>query len=125
MDSSTDRRKSLKVFMPQDSRRRAGITTFLRRNSRFLGGRSLDDLESQLGGFPLELLDLCLPVLSLVECRSLIDIFDPVAQHAVDQSGQLRGHGLDRDRSPQPGPQSTKLRSYVGVALPQGAGGHL
>src|SRR5215468_34113 len=27
-DSSTDRRKSFKVFMPQDSRRRAGITTF-------------------------------------------------------------------------------------------------
>jgi hypothetical protein len=30
----------------------------LARNSRFLGGRSLDDLESQLGSFPLELLDL-------------------------------------------------------------------
>jgi len=30
----------------------------LRRNSCSLGGRSLDDLESQLGGFPLELFDL-------------------------------------------------------------------
>src|SRR5215472_10372934 len=36
----------------------------LRRNS--LGGRSLDDPESQLGGFPLELFDLYLPVLRLV-----------------------------------------------------------
>src|SRR6516225_1923468 len=96
---------------------------FLRRNS--LGGRSLDDLESQLGGFPLELFDLYLPVLSLVERRSLIDIFHPVAQHAVDQAGQLRGHGFDRDRSPQPGSQSTELRSQIGLALPQGGGRHL
>src|SRR5467141_2359400 len=31
---------------------------FLLRNSWLLGGRGLDDLESELGGFPLELLDL-------------------------------------------------------------------
>jgi hypothetical protein len=30
----------------------------LLRNSWLLGGRGLDDLESELGGFPLELLDL-------------------------------------------------------------------
>src|SRR6516162_3996918 len=41
MESSTDRRKSFKVFMPQDSRRRAGITTFLNcqksKATRFFG----------------------------------------------------------------------------------------
>src|SRR5260370_15490899 len=101
------------------------IARSLRRNSCSLGGRSLDDLESQLGGFPLELFDLYLPVLSLVERRSLIDIFHPVAQHAVDQAGQLRGHGLDRDRSPQSGSQSTKLHSQICLALPQGGSLHL
>jgi hypothetical protein len=34
------------------------IARSLPRNSCFLSGRGSDDLESQLGGFPFELLDL-------------------------------------------------------------------
>src|SRR5215472_7279828 len=45
-DSSTDSRKSFKVFMPQDSRRRAGITTFLNcqksKATRFFGKTGTD-----------------------------------------------------------------------------------
>ena len=67
----------------------------LSRNSP-LCGRRLDNLVSELGGFPLEIFDLYLPMLSLIDGGSLVDIFHPVAQHAVDQAGELGGHGLDR-----------------------------
>jgi hypothetical protein len=88
----------------------------LRRNSRFLGGRGLDDLVSQIGSFPLEVLDLSLPVFSLIELRSSVHVFHPVAQHAVDQAGQLGRHGLDRDGSTQFGSQSAELRSQIRIA---------
>jgi hypothetical protein len=67
----------------------------LSRNSP-LCGRRLDNLVSQLGGFPLEIFDLYVPMLSLVDGGSLVHIFHPVAEHAVDQASQLRRHGLDR-----------------------------
>jgi hypothetical protein len=70
------------------------------RNSRFLGCRNWDDLVSQAGGFPLELLNLELPVLKLVEVGSFVHVFHPVAQHAVNQAGQLGRHGLNGHRSP-------------------------
>ena len=57
----------------------------------------MDDLVSELGGFPLEVLDLSLPVFSVIELRSSVHVFHPGAQHAVDQAGQLGRHGLDRD----------------------------
>ena len=57
------------------------------------------DFVSQLGGFPLELLNLELAVFKFVEGRSLVHVFHPVAQHAVDQAGQLGRHGLDSDGS--------------------------
>jgi len=41
--------------------------------------------------------NLDLPVLSLVERRASIHVFHAIAQYAVDQAGQLGGHGLDRD----------------------------
>src|ERR1700752_582680 len=75
------------------------------RNSRFLGCRNWDDLVSQAGGLPLELLNLQLPVLKLVEVGSFVHVFHPVAQHAVNQAGQLGRHGLNGDRNPQPGSQ--------------------
>src|SRR2546429_8069533 len=53
----------------------------------------------------------------LVEGCSLVHVFHPVAQHAVDQAGQLGGHGLDRDGRPQPGSESTELCSQIGFAL--------
>ena len=61
----------------------------------------------------------------LVEGRSLVDVFHAVAQHAIDQTGELGGHGLDRARGTQLGSESTKLRSEIGVAFPQRGGGHL
>src|SRR5215469_1254817 len=57
-------------------------------------------LVSEAGGFGLEMLDLQLPVLKLMEGRSLVHVFHPVAQHAIEQTGQLGGHGLDGDGSP-------------------------
>ena len=71
----------------------------------------MDDLVSELGGFPLEVLDLSLPVFSVIELRSSVHVFHPVAQHAVDQAGQLGRHGLDRDGSTQFGSKSAELRS--------------
>jgi len=60
--------------------------TLLPRNSP-LSCRSVDDFESQLGGFPLEVPNLDLPVLSLIECGSSVYVFYPVAQYAIDQAG--------------------------------------
>jgi hypothetical protein len=85
-------------------------TFFLARNSRFLSGRRLDDLVTQLGGFPLEVLDLKSLVFNLVEGCSSVHVFHPVAQHAVDQASQLGRHGLDRDGSTQFGSQPAELR---------------
>ena len=63
-------------------------------------GCSLNNVKSQLGGFPFELSDLSLAVLGLVEFRSLVDVFHPVAEHPVDQSRQCGGHGFDRNGAP-------------------------
>jgi hypothetical protein len=60
-------------------------------------GRSFNNAKSQLGGFPFELSDLTFPVLGLVEFRSLVYVFHPVAEHPVDQSRQFGGHGFDRN----------------------------
>ena len=92
---------------------------------RPLGCRSFDDFESQLGGFPLEITDLLLAMLRLVELRSAVHELHSVAQHAVDQSGQLGCHGLDRDRSSKLSSESTELGPQIGVAESQGAGRHL
>ena len=96
-------------------RHRAEGEVFLPRNPRFLGGRGIDDLVSELGGFPLEVLDLKSLVFNLVERRSSVRVFHPVAQHAVDQAGQLGRHGLDRDGSTQFGFQSAELRSQIRI----------
>src|ERR1700746_3684788 len=63
-------------------------------------GRHWGHLVSELGGFELEVLDLALAVLKLVEGRSLVHVFHPVAQDAVDQAGELGRHRLDGDGSP-------------------------
>ena len=47
----------------------------------------------------------------LVEGCALVHVFHPVAQHAVDQAGQLGRHGLDRDGVTQLGPYASELRS--------------
>src|ERR1035441_8973322 len=81
-------------------------------------GCSFNNVKSQLGGFPFELCDLSLAVLCLVELRSLVYVFHPVAEHAVDQSRQLGGHGFDRNGGTELGSESAKLRSQIGVAYP-------
>ena len=48
----------------------------LSRNSA-LSCRSFNDAESQLGGFPLEVLDLSALVFSLVKGRSSVHVFIP------------------------------------------------
>src|ERR1700687_2997134 len=77
---------------------------------------SFDDLESQVGSFPLEIVDLQLAVLRVVELRSFVHELHPVAQHTVDQSGQLGRHSLNCNRSPEPASQSAKLRSQIRIA---------
>src|ERR1022692_649116 len=81
-------------------------------------GCSFNNVKSQLGSFPFELCDLSLAVLGLVEFRSLVYVFHPVAEHAVDQSRQLGGHGFDRNGGAELGSESAKLRSQIGVAYP-------
>src|SRR5271157_660237 len=81
-------------------------------------GCSFNNVKSQLGGFPFKLCDLSLAVLGLIEFRSLVYVFHPVAEHAVDQSRQLGGHGFDRNGGAELGSESAKLRSQIGVAYP-------
>src|SRR6516164_3279206 len=62
-----------------------GRQAILPRNFCMLGrGRHWSHLVSELGGFGLEVLDLALAVLKLVEGRSLVHVFYPVAEHAVE-----------------------------------------
>ena len=99
---------------------------FLPRNSRLLGCSGYwVDLVSEAGGFELELLDLQFSVPKVVEGSSFVRVFHAVVQHAVDQPGQLGGHGLDRTRGAQLGSESAKLRSEIGIAFSQRAGRHL
>src|ERR1700746_269721 len=79
-------------------------------------GCSFINAKSQLGGVPFELSDLSLAVLGLVDFGALVHVFDAVAEHAVDQSRQLGGHGFDRNGGAELGPESAKLRSQIGVA---------
>src|SRR5215472_3450143 len=58
----------------------------------------LNDLKSQMGGPPLEIVNLPLAVGCLVDLRSLIHKLHPKTQHTIDQSGELGCHRLDRDR---------------------------
>src|SRR6516225_2735798 len=53
------------------------------------------DLVSEAGGLPLELLNLEFAVFEFVEGCSSVHVFHPVAEHAVDQAGQLGRHRLD------------------------------
>src|SRR5438876_5953868 len=59
--------------------------------------RSFDDLESEIGGFALEIIDLQFAVLGVVKLRSSVDEWHAVAEHAIDQSSQLRCHSLNGD----------------------------
>ena len=77
---------------------------------------SFDDLKSEIGGFPFEIVDLQFAVLGLVKLRSSVNELHPVAQHAIDQSGQLGRHSLNGNGSPELGSQSAKLRSQIGIA---------
>jgi hypothetical protein len=84
----------------------------------------LNDLESQMGGPPLEVVNLPLAVCGLIDLRSLIHKLHPETQHAIDQSGELCCHRLDRDRCFQPASQSAKLCPQIGFAFPQAVSGH-
>src|SRR6266446_10763467 len=73
--------------------------------------RNLDDLESKLGGFRLEVFGLWLAVLGFVERRSSVHVFHSVAEHEVDQTCQLGGHGLNRHRRVQSASKTAELCS--------------
>jgi hypothetical protein len=62
--------------------------------------------------------DLPSAVLRLIEFDSSIDLFHSVAQHALNQTCQLGGHGLDGNGWAESGSQSTELRSQIRVAFP-------
>jgi hypothetical protein len=83
-----------------------------------ISGCSFNNAKSQLGGFPLELSDLSFAVLGLVEFRSLVHVFHPVAEHPVDQSREFGAHGFDGNGCAELGSESAKLRSQIGVAYP-------
>src|SRR5438552_1302398 len=82
-----------------------------------LGRWGVDDFESEGGGFALERVDLPPAVLRFVELCPSIDEPHPIAQHSVNQAGQLGGHGLDGDWRPKPRLQSAELCSQIGIAL--------
>src|SRR6201993_2008639 len=77
--------------------------------------RSFDDLESEIGGFALEIVNLQFAMLSVVEIGSWIDELHSVAEHSIDQSSQLGRHSFNGNRSPELSSQSAKLCSQIGV----------
>jgi hypothetical protein len=81
--------------------------------ARSEGSRQLssDNVESENGGFALEIINLQPAVLSVIKLRSPLDELHPVAQHAADQSSQLGCGSLNCHGSAQLGTQSAKLRS--------------
>ena len=81
-----------------------------------LDRRSFDDLESEIGGFAFEIVDLQFAVLSVVKLRTSIDELHSIAQHAIDQPGQLGSHSLNGNGGPELRAQAAKLRSKIGIA---------
>src|SRR5215467_15311907 len=77
---------------------------------------SFDDLESEICGFALEIVNLQFAVLALVEGFTSIDEWHPVAQHPIEQSSQLGGHGLNGNGRPELTSQSAKLRAEIAMA---------
>ena len=73
-------------------------------------------MESEIGSFAFEIVDLQFAVLSVVKLRSSVDECHAIAQHAIDQSSQLGSHGPNGNGSPELGSQSAKLRSEIGIA---------
>jgi Aldehyde dehydrogenase family len=78
--------------------------------------RSFDDLESEIGSFAFEIVDLQFAVLGIVKLRSSVNEWHAIAQHAIDQSSQVGRHSLNGNGSPELGSQSAKLRSKIGIA---------
>src|SRR6266481_3060826 len=62
--------------------------------------RNFDDLESEIGGFAFEIVNLQFAVLSVVKLRSSVDECHAIAQHAINQSSQLGSHSLNGNGSP-------------------------
>lgn len=77
---------------------------------------SFNDLEPEICGFALEIVNLEFAVLALVERFTSIDEWHPVAQYAIDQSSQLGGHSLNGNGRPELTSQSAKLRSEIAMA---------
>ena len=73
-------------------------------------------MESEIGGFAFEIVNLQFAVLGVVKLRSSVDELHSVAQHAIDQSRQLGGHSLNGNGSSEFSSQSAKLRAQIGIA---------
>src|SRR5437764_9563482 len=78
--------------------------------------RRLYDLQSELGGLLGHHFDLLFAIPLLVILGSFVHVLLTVLQHSVDDSGQLVRHGFDCLRGTQLGPESTVLRSQIGLA---------
>jgi hypothetical protein len=59
-------------------------------------GRRFDNLQTELGRSLHEQLHLLLTVSRLVVLQTLVDVLVAPFQHAIDQAGELVGHGRDR-----------------------------
>src|SRR6266702_3548023 len=84
--------------------------------SRKLCCRSFDYLESEIGGFALEVVNLQFAVLRVVKLGSSVDELHSVAQHAIDQSSERGGLSFNGNGSPEFSSQSAKLCSQIGIA---------
>src|SRR5262245_32982119 len=60
----------------------------------------------------------------LVVLQALVDVFMSPAEHAIDQDGQLVGHGGDRFRRAEFVSEATKLGTEITLAAKQGGGGN-
>src|SRR5207244_648908 len=82
------RQLSTRTARPRRRSKRASSEATLQK----LRCRSFDDLESEIGGFAFEIVNLQFAVLGVVKLCSSVEECDAIAEHAIDQSCQLGRH---------------------------------
>src|ERR1700730_1911726 len=89
-----------------------------------ISGRSgrFDQLKIEFGGSLLQQIHLLLTVSLLVVLQAFVDVLVSPGEHAIDQAGELVGHGGDRLGGPEFAAEAAVLGAEVTLA-PQQRGG--
>src|SRR5262249_25413556 len=103
--------------LPRDAQAACEFSLLMSKSSlQKLRCESFDDLEPEIGGFALEVVNLQFAVPALVKRFPSIDEWDPLAPHAIDQSSQLGRPSPNCDGRPELTSQSANLPSKIAMA---------